>query len=314
MKAAVVGAGFSGLALAKYFLKRGVEVDLFDGKGIGGGASGVASGLLHPYAGEQVRRSYLADESLEEAKELIALAQAFSKEPVADFSGVIRKATPEQAKTLLSHKKVYGDIEVLDESTFLITSGIAVYSRRYLEGLFAGLQHSGLCFVRQKISSVEELKDYDVYCLAVGAEIKAFVEPDRFSLGFIKGQSLVCKSPEGIALKHGIVGKGYIVPIDDQTVHVGSTYERGLYDEKVDLEKALVDLKPKIRVLLPEWENIEVKECGAGVRVSRRGHYFPLTEKIAEKGYILTAMGSRGLLYHGYASKLLVESILTGGK
>ena len=310
-KAAVIGAGFAGLAISYHLLSRGIAVDLFDQKGVGGGASGVASGLLHPYAGEQARRSYLADEAIEEAKILIALSQSFSVEPVADFSGVIRKATKEQSKMLLSHKEVYKDVEIIDESSFLITSGIAVHSKRYLQGLFKALQSKGLQWKIQKIVSVEELEEYDYYFLALGAGVFSFPGLEKFSLKPVKGQVLTCKWPVNIPpLEHSLIGKGYIVPVENGRVHLGSTYERGLMDEETDIEKALADLGPKAKVLVPGWEDIEVEGARAGVRVSHTGHYFPLTEKIGEKGWMLAAMGSRGLLYHGYASKILIESAL----
>ena len=50
---AVIGGGFAGVATAWHLLahaKRPVRVDLFDGAGIAGGASGAAAGLLHPYS------------------------------------------------------------------------------------------------------------------------------------------------------------------------------------------------------------------------------------------------------------------------
>lgn len=310
-RAAVVGAGFAGLAISWHLLARGIAVDLFDQKGVGGGASGVASGLLHPYAGEQARRSYLADESMEEARALLKVAASFSKEPVADFSGVIRKATHKQVPMLRSHIEVYKDVEELDENTFFIKSGIAVHSQRYLEGLFLALQEKGMQWIIQKINSLEELKEYDYYFLALGGGVFSFPGLEKFSLRPVKGQALTCKWPLDIpALEHSLIGKGYIVPIQNGDVHVGSTYERGLFDEKPDLEKALADITPKIKVLVPKWERVEVKECRAGVRVSRLGHYFPLIEKLDDKGWILTSMGSRGLLYHGYAAKMLVESVL----
>ena len=52
---AVVGGGFAGVAAAFRTLEeanargRAVELTLIDGAGVGGGASGVAAGLLHPY-------------------------------------------------------------------------------------------------------------------------------------------------------------------------------------------------------------------------------------------------------------------------
>ena len=51
MKVAIVGAGFSGLACAWHLLHMQTEppqVTLFDRKGIGGGASEITAGLIHP--------------------------------------------------------------------------------------------------------------------------------------------------------------------------------------------------------------------------------------------------------------------------
>ena len=74
VKLAVVGAGFSGLAVSFHLLERGVEVDLYDQKGVGSGASGIGSGLVHPYAGEQLRRSLYATEGMEATRRLLQVA------------------------------------------------------------------------------------------------------------------------------------------------------------------------------------------------------------------------------------------------
>ena len=100
MKVAVVGAGFAGLALCYYLLEKGHQVELFDAKEVGAGASGVSSGLMHPYVGERANRSLYATEALEESKKLLAIAQEFVDLPVADYSGILRKSTKEQSEKL----------------------------------------------------------------------------------------------------------------------------------------------------------------------------------------------------------------------
>jgi glycine/D-amino acid oxidase-like deaminating enzyme len=55
LRYAVLGAGFAGLSVAWHLLKYSpkgsrVRVDIYDESGIGGGASGVSGGLLHPYS------------------------------------------------------------------------------------------------------------------------------------------------------------------------------------------------------------------------------------------------------------------------
>ena len=50
---AIIGGGFAGVATAWHLLAAGqgsiATLDLFDASGLGGGASGAAAGLLHPY-------------------------------------------------------------------------------------------------------------------------------------------------------------------------------------------------------------------------------------------------------------------------
>ncbi len=53
MKIAIVGSGFSGCGVCWHLLQsEGVEITLFSA---GGGASHIASGLLHPYFGMKAR-------------------------------------------------------------------------------------------------------------------------------------------------------------------------------------------------------------------------------------------------------------------
>ena len=169
MKAAVIGAGFGGLALCWHLLTKGIAVDLYDQRGLGAGASGVATGLLHPYAGEDVKRSWRATLALTEARDLLAVSQSFSKEPVADFSGLIRQTTTDQAKTMLKHISTHEDVEFLSENVFLIKSGITVFSGLYLEGLYQACLSKSMKMKIQKVSSFSELQGYVFSFFSVGA-------------------------------------------------------------------------------------------------------------------------------------------------
>src|SRR5262249_37368671 len=76
MKIAIVGAGFLGLACTWYLGEHigDAEVWLFDAKGIGAGASGMAAGLLHPFAGRKATLNWKADEAFPEALSLLEIA------------------------------------------------------------------------------------------------------------------------------------------------------------------------------------------------------------------------------------------------
>jgi len=277
---AVIGAGFAGLAAA-YYLSKDHKVTVFDQTGIGGGASGVSSGLLHPYPGEKGRRSWKADEAMAAARELLKVSEEALGKKVAHYGGILRQG---EILTLGD------DVEQLGPDEYIIHSGITVYTELYLQGLWKACEKRGVELVIQKITSLPE--GFDRTILAVGAGIKAFAHP--FNLNFVKGQVLTCRLDH--PLERSISSKRYtaLTQFSDRC-HIGATYERDFMDDNPDLKTA-------VRLLQPETE---VFGCRAGIRVTNRAHYFPILEKLNPTTWAITALGSRGLLYHAYLAKLL---------
>jgi glycine/D-amino acid oxidase-like deaminating enzyme len=309
VRIAIVGAGFSGVALSYHLLLNGAFVDLYDEQGIGAGASGVSSGLLHPYVGEQVRRSQNADEAMEETRKLLNIAAQYCKDPVADFSGIVRRVTPKQRETFLKHEEIYKDVEVMSDDLVKIHSGIVVHSACYLKGLYQACLEKGLNLIFKKINSACELEAYDAFILAIGSGVFSFPGLEHLVLSAVRGQTLLCRCPLP-PLKEALLGKGHIVPLPGgDRVHLGATYERGVETSLPCMETALSLLSPQAAVLAPEWKEIEALECRAGVRVVRPAHATPWVYKMSEKGFALTAMGSRGLLYHAYYGKMLADML-----
>ncbi len=309
MKVAVIGAGFSGLALSWHLLLKGVKVDLYDQKGVGAGASGVSSGLMHPYVGEQVRRSWKADEAMEETSQLLDVAQKFSKDPVRGPSGILRRVTSKQMETFLKHAACYKDVEIISEDLVRINSGVVIHSSSYLSGLYEACLEKGANPSFQKIDSSCELQEYDAFILAIGAGVFSFPGLENLGLTAVRGQTVLCKwlvDP----LKEALLGKGHIVPLPGgELVHLGATYEKVDIEKEPCMETALALLQPKAAILVPEWKDIIPVECRAGTRVVRPSYAVPWIYKINDKGYAMTAMGSRGLLYHAYFAKMLVEML-----
>jgi glycine/D-amino acid oxidase-like deaminating enzyme len=284
-KAAVIGAGFAGLS-AVYFLSKQYDVTLFDQKVIGGGASGISSGLLHPYPGEKGRLSWHAEEGMRLSKQLIDEAENALAEKVADRNGILR---------LGPILKPGPDVIELGSEKFLITSGMTVFPSLYLQGLWKICDKRGVELKIQKIANLAELQGYDLIILAVGAGLRFFNEKENLKINFVKGQILTCALEK--PLERSISSKVYTALTENRLqCHVGATYERDVIDEIPDQEKAIALLKPRL----------PVKECRAGIRVTNPAHYFPIVQQIGPYHYVITALGSRGLLYHALmGSKLL---------
>ncbi|XP_030546650.1 putative thiamine biosynthesis oxidoreductase ThiO isoform X1 [Rhodamnia argentea] len=79
LRYAVLGAGFAGLSVAWHLLRHSPEelhlrVDIYDESGIGGGASGIAGGLLHPYS-PKVKLLWQGAECWKECLKLLKIAE-----------------------------------------------------------------------------------------------------------------------------------------------------------------------------------------------------------------------------------------------
>lgn len=310
MKIAIVGAGFSGLAVC-FHLSRTFKVTLFDASGIGKGASGVSSGLLHPYPAADGKRSYKADLALKEAKELLLCLQNFSDKPLFHDRGIMRHAwTEDQSTRFKAHIKKYKDVEQCGENLFLIRSALTIYVPRYLKALWAACESFGASLEIKTLSSLDELKEYDKVILAAGWGTQKFKECDHLRINYVKGQKLVCLAKDGNQLPQSVMSKKYIAKMENSNqFEIGSTYERGFTTDLPCMETAMKELHPTLEEFSKE---AQVIECKAGVRVTRQEGYLPLAEKISERCFVLTAMGSRGLLYHAYYGKMVAQSILAG--
>jgi len=306
MRIAVIGSGFAGLGAAYFLLEAGAEVTIFEKDHVGAGASGVASGLLHPYPGLSARRSLKAEEALLVAKELIKVAENHTPKMVATQSGILRKSMgEEQHARLISHGIEYGDVELQQDDLFLIHSGITVVSENYLEGLSSALRERGVLFVTKEVQSLGELDNYDHVVVAAGYGIQDFEECKHLKVKFLKGQALTLK---GIPPhEKSFISRGYIAHVGSKVrFEIGSTYEKDFQTVAPDIEKAKTLLQDKLELC----KEAEILDCRSAIRVCSQGHYAPIIEKVGEKLSVFTGLGSRGLLYHGLYGRMLAAQIL----
>ncbi len=314
MPIAIVGAGLAGLGTAWHLLRQcPCEITLFDSIGVGGGASGIATGLIHPYPGEQGRRSLFALEAIDATNELIAAAQTKSDQPIILQEGLIRHVhNEEQRQMFLSHCQTFGDVRPHGTNRFWIKSGKTIDCRRYLDALWQTLADKGVKLVIQEVKSLESLQDFDRIIVAAGAGWKQFPELSHLGLSNLKGQVLKCRIPDHVQLPEASsIGKGYITLTEEPgTCFLGSTYQRGDDTLAPQPELAKEKLFSKIGFFYPDVQHLEIIDCRAAFRVTRAGHYLPIATQVKDHLWTLTALGSRGLLYHAYFAKQLAMNIL----
>jgi glycine/D-amino acid oxidase-like deaminating enzyme len=311
MKIAIVGAGLAGLAASWNLLKHH-QITLFDAKGIGGGASGIAAGLVHPYAGEQAKRSPDSSEALKDTLELLNAASNALGKKVYQADGMLRLALNEQQKKdFFACAEKHPDVHWLDPCppypcpAIFIESAILVDCPQYLQGLYLACQAKGLHYIQQKIHTLQELSAFDLILLTTGAEL--LPELSHLPLSQVKGQVLRLKWPGGLIKPiHPLNSKAYLIMQENNTCLLGSTFEHTFTHPLPDPAAAKKDLLPKIAPLYPDLN--EVLECRSALRASTPARK-PLIQKVSPKCWIYAGLGSKGLLYHAYYAKKLAKDL-----
>ncbi len=299
MRIAIVGGGLAGLSLA-YYLSERHRVTLLEK---GGGASRIATGLLHPYPGEQGRRSWKADEGLASTKKLLLLAQDALGRAVFDSSPIVRILTEAQEPIFRAHAAKYGDV-LMQEGRCKILLGMTIDAPLYLEGLRRASVARGVMFCMQEVQDLQELDEYDQIIVAAGAGALGFAESASLGLRTIKGQVLIC---EDRPLAESLIAKGYLVKNQGQLI-LGATYERRFDSEEPNLAFACELMEQKLAHFSSLVGPLKVVDCRAAVRVAMPDQYIPFCGQVGKKHWAVTGLGSRGLLYHAYLAERLCNN------
>lgn len=317
MRIAIVGAGLSGLSIATYLLRKNsaIDITIFDQDGIGKGASSLAS-LIHPYPGKHGKRSLYASAALLIARELFKFAEKFATKPFAS-SGILRSAyTVEEEQNFISMGKLYRDVYLYHSQIpfFHISSGFTINTSQYLQSLWRFCKKQNATFRCQTIISIEELNNFDHTVLAMGSGIRKFDFVDNYSFDFVKGQILYSNIKRICHIPMSCIAKGYIAQIPNSNIHLGSTYEHNFTQMDFSLGEAQQRIIGKLSTCFPWIKEISISGGKAAIRVCNKKHYFPVFDKISPGLWVMTGMGSRGLLYHAImglrgAEQILSESI-----
>ncbi len=332
MKIAIIGAGFSGLATAWTLLqhKLQLEVVIFDGHGIGCGASGVSAGLMHPFAGAHSKLNKWGYEGFKATEKLLRASEiALGKKPYIE-SGILRPALlPIQLTDYQIASQKYSEEiqwlsqeeikelipDIADAPGIFIKNGITVFSQEYLQGLWLACQKLGAVFQQLTVTSLVELADFDAIVVAMGAHSADLKELSHLPLSYTKGQILELEWPEGFPpLPMPLNAQIYCVMLpDNKRCMAGSTYERNFNSSKSDIKIARDEICPKLALLYPPLKDAKIINCHTGIRVSAP-HHLPFLHQVNERCIVLTGMGSKGLLYHALFAERLVDMLMGEAK
>ncbi|KAL8130208.1 hypothetical protein V2J09_019363 [Rumex salicifolius] len=178
LKCAVLGAGFAGLSVTWHLLQNSpkemnLQVDVFDEVGIGGGASGVSGGLLHPYS-PKVKLLWKGEECWNECLSLLNVAEqaagygestkdntSFNRSNgfIVRRSGILRPAVSEKYLDIMHQNAENSlascEIETIDKdaakhlvpnlctplnAAFFMPKAVNVNPKNYLQALFLACQ------------------------------------------------------------------------------------------------------------------------------------------------------------------------------
>lgn len=287
MDICVIGAGFAGLAVSVELKKRGYSVHLFDRNGIGGGASGIAAGMLHPFTGEKGQLNQMGLEGMAASQKLIKMSEKALGRSVILAKGILR--IPANSRQEKAFRKSHENDPNLTEwrDGLYIPDGLVINCRDYLEGLF-------LASGAKLIHAIPDLPT--VYCC--GAWIQELAP--EVEIQQIKGQVLRIEIDSPAT---PLNSKGYLAPDQDGWI-AGATFEKEFADEDSDIELAKKEIFSKLRPIYPPIEDAKVLECRASLRAATKDR-LPIYGQISPRAFVLTGLGSKGLLYHAlYAKKL----------
>lgn len=333
MRCAILGAGLAGLSVAWHLLRYtqgSATIDLYDPEPIGGGASGLSSGLLHTFGGRHAKRSWEASRSLKETHRLITEASRAIDQPLILSKGILRPAIlPEQIAAFqkIAHEypqevewwnrdRAISTVLTLqlpqEGGGLMIKAGLTLDTQGYLQGLWKACALLGTQFHQQAMVQKSELEAYDRILIAMGPMTKNFPPLKDLPLTPVKGQVLELEWPLKIKPPpFSLISQKYLVMHPSgKSCTVGATYEHDFISAKVEQEKAAQDILPKVTAFFPALGEAKILRCRAAFRASTPNH-LPIAGKINEQFYFFSGLGSKGLLYHGWLGKRVARMLLT---
>ncbi|PEN14792.1 glycine oxidase [Longibacter salinarum] len=330
----IAGAGIAG-ACAAFELARHHDgpVHVFEADQPAAGASGAAAGLVNPLMGRRARPVWRLPQALDAVDRIL---QDAGCEHLLEGNGVLRPTVePEQVDSFQNAAAAHPDLAewlsedaVREKAPDIRTCGGGLFIRRggavdvaalVRAILDAGKKHGVklhtssralywseqqdhvLLEVEQADSDEHVIKEYEgaYLLLCLGQGYVNVPELTNLALTGIKGQTVHVRRPpeSGDGPLLPLSGRGYIVPNDDGTLILGSSYTHNFDSLDPDPDETAYILK-KTSHMLPGLQEAEILGVTTGVRVKHANSNLPIVGPLPGRRRIwtFTALGSKGLL------------------
>ncbi|SPN74134.1 bifunctional tRNA (mnm(5)s(2)U34)-methyltransferase/FAD-dependent cmnm(5)s(2)U34 oxidoreductase,Uncharacterized conserved protein,glycine oxidase ThiO,FAD dependent oxidoreductase [Chlamydia serpentis] len=333
MRIAVLGAGYAGLSVTWHLLlhtQGTATIDLFDPVPLGEGASGMSSGLLHPFTGKKAIKPPLADQGINTTHSLITEASKALNLPIVLSQGILRPAADDdQAQLFIKRVEEFpNEVEWWEKArceisvpsmvipqnlgALFIKNGVTINNDLYITGLWNACVKLGTQFYDELIEDLADIQEfYDQIIVTPGANASILPELKDLPINKVKGQLLEIRWPKDLAIPlFSINAHKYIVAnTEKNTCILGATFEHNQPEETPDLTIAYQEIMPPVLSLFPGLKNAEILNCYGGIRSSSNSR-LPIISRISEKLWFLGGLGSKGLLYHGITGDMLAQAVL----
>ncbi len=326
-RVAVIGAGLAGSAVADGLALRGVEVDVFDGSGIGQAASGNRAAVLVPmvsmddglparlsrFGCHRVGAELRVDGTGKECGVLqLAVSERIRRVRDAGSGGEgFRVVDSAEAEELSGMRGIEGGLWFseagwIDPSTLcglrLARHGCRVAFRRER---VTGFEQCGRLYSLHGEGKKNIGEGYGAVVLAT-AGIPDWMpwEGQRLGMKLAWGRNVTLEAERLAGLRAVVTGAGYCIPLGSGFVHLGATYE---FEEVPTMDDgSAVDVI---------WE----KSAGAWAGQAPRGAWevrramrvltadrLPMVGQVGDSGvFIACGLGSRGAVWSGVVGELI---------
>lgn len=329
-KIAIIGSGIAGLSIAYYLrLYPEFSIDIYYDKEAENTASGVSTGLLSPFSGLYLTTVEDASTAFTELSRLVKELEQSQKKKIFLSEGAYRFSLDKRQDKAFSKrsKKSPNDVEIIENQKLKglfpffsqqwkgakVNSAYCLDSMEYLQALKICIEKSQtFSFIKKKLESLDELKNYDYIFVAAGAGSLSFIPPaiqEKYELHLVKGQVLEYQV-QNLPFFQPLVSTKYLIPNKtNEKLILGATFEKNFVSSYPEHTEAINSLKEKGEEIFPKLKELSIAKQRAALRLCS-GRHKPLWGSLDKRVFYLTSLGSKGLLYHALLAKELTSALV----